>query len=107
MNGIFNFSEFPIKFITFLGVSTMSIGVIYFIVTLVKRFSIDYVPDGFTAIVFIIILFGGVQLISIGIIGEYLIRVFFQVKQRPLFIIKELIVGKKEIKSKDIDSKLF
>ena len=107
MNGIFNFSEFPIKFITFLGVSTMSIGVIYFIVTLVKRFSSDYVPDGFTAIVFLIILFGGVQLISIGIIGEYLIRVFFQVKKRPLFIIKELIVGQKEIKNKDIDSKLL
>lgn len=107
MNGIFNFSEFPIKFITFLGVSTMSISVIYFIVTLVKRFSSDYVPDGFTAIVFLIILFGGVQLISIGIIGEYLIRVFFQVKKRPLFIIKELIIDKKEIKNRDIDSKLF
>jgi dolichol-phosphate mannosyltransferase len=107
MNGIFNFSEFPIKFITFLGVSTMSIGVIYFIITLVKRFSSDYVPDGFTAIVFLIILFGGVQLISIGIIGEYLIRVFFQVKKRPLFIIKELIVDKKEIKNSDIDLKLF
>jgi dolichol-phosphate mannosyltransferase len=107
MNGIFNFSEFPIKFITFLGVSTMSIGIIYFIITLVKRFSSDYVPDGFTAIVFLIILFGGVQLISIGIIGEYLIRVFFQVKKRPLFIIKELIMDKKEIKNRDIDSKLF
>ncbi|WP_310378273.1 glycosyltransferase family 2 protein [Flavobacterium sp.] len=102
MNGIFNFSEFPIKFITFLGVSTMSISVIYFIVTLVKRFSSDYIPDGFTAIIFLIILFGGVQLISIGIIGEYLIRVFFQVKKRPLFIIKELIVDKKEIKNWDI-----
>jgi glycosyltransferase involved in cell wall biosynthesis len=107
MNGIFNFSEFPIKFITFLGVSTMSIGVIYFIITLIKRFSSDYVPDGFTAIVFLIILFGGVQLISIGIIGEYLIRVFFQVKKRPLFIIKEVIVDKKEIKDKDSYSKLY
>jgi dolichol-phosphate mannosyltransferase len=107
MNGIFNFSEFPIKFITFLGVSTMSISLIYFFVTLVKRFSSDYVPDGFTAIVFLIILFGGVQLISIGILGEYLIRVFFQVKKRPMFIIKELITDKKEVKSKDIDSKLY
>lgn len=107
MNGIFNFSEFPIKFITFLGVSTMSISVIYFVITLVKRFSSDYVPDGFTAIVFLIILFGGVQLISIGIIGEYLIRVFFQVKKRPLFIIKELIVDKKEVKNRDIDSEII
>jgi glycosyltransferase involved in cell wall biosynthesis len=103
MNGIFNFSEFPIKFISFLGISTMSISVIYFFVTLVKRFTSDYVPDGFTAIVFLIILFGGVQLISIGIIGEYLIRVFFQVKNRPLFIIKELIVDKKEIKNNDFN----
>lgn len=107
MNGIFNFSEFPIKFITFLGVSTMSIGVIYFIITLIKRFSSDYVPDGFTALVFLIILFGGVQLISIGIIGEYLIRVFFQVKKRPLFIIKELIRDKKEIKNKEDNPRLF
>lgn len=106
MNGIFNFSEFPIKFITFLGVSTMSIGVIYFIITLIKRFSSDYVPDGFTAIVFLIILFGGVQLISIGIIGEYLIRVFFQVKKRPLFIIKELIIDKKEINRNHSISKI-
>lgn len=84
----------------------MSISLIYFIVTLVKRFSSDYVPDGFTAIVFLIILFGGVQLISIGILGEYLIRVFFQVKKRPLFIIKELIIDKKEIKNNDFNSKL-
>ena len=106
MNGIFNFSEFPIKFITFMGVSTMSIGVIYFIITLVKKFYFGYVPDGFTAIIFLIILFGGVQLISIGIIGEYLIRVFFQVKKRPLFIIKELIMDKKETKNVDFNSKL-
>ena len=106
MNGIFNFSEYPIKFISFLGVSTMSISIVYFFVTLVKRFTSDYVPDGFTAIVFLIILFGGVQLISIGILGEYLIRVFFQVKKRPLFIIKELIIDKKEIKNNDFNSKL-
>lgn len=107
MNGIFNFSEFPIKFISFLGFSTIFISVIYFVITLIKKFTIGYVPDGFTAIIFLIILFGGVQLISIGIIGEYLLRVFFQVKKRPLFIIKELIIDKKEVKNNDFNSKLF
>ena len=58
LNGIFNFSEFPIKFISFLGISTIAISVLYFIITLVKRFTSDYVPDGFTALVFLIILFG-------------------------------------------------
>jgi dolichol-phosphate mannosyltransferase len=41
-----------------------------------------------------IILFSGVQLISIGIIGEYVLRIFFQVKNRPLFIVKEKIENK-------------
>lgn len=90
MNGVFNFSEFPIKFITFLGASTMSISIIYFLITLVKKFTIGFVPDGFTAIIFLIILFGGVQLISIGIIGEYLIRVFFSSEKTPFIYNKRI-----------------
>jgi dolichol-phosphate mannosyltransferase len=49
------------------------------------------VPEGFTAIVFLIILFGGVQLLAIGIIGEYVLRIFFQVKNRPLFLIDQVV----------------
>jgi dolichol-phosphate mannosyltransferase len=95
LNGIFNFSEFPIKLITSLGFFTIFISVLYFIITLYKKLTAGYVPDGFTAIIFLIILFGGVQLFSIGIIGEYLLRVFFQVKKRPLFIIKDFIKNDK------------
>jgi glycosyltransferase involved in cell wall biosynthesis len=95
LNGIFNFSEFPIKFITSLGFFTIFISVLYFLITLYKKFTSGYVPDGFTAIIFLIILFGGVQLLSIGILGEYLLRVFFQVKKRPLFIIKDFIKNDK------------
>ena len=42
-----------------------------------------------------IVLFGGMQLMAIGLIGEYVLRIFFQVKNRPLYIIKERIVDKK------------
>jgi len=52
------------------------------------------VVEGFTGLMFTIILFSGVQLLSLGIIGEYVVRIFFQVKQRPLFIIKRKIVDK-------------
>ena len=90
-NGIFNFSEYPIKFISNLGVITVSISVIYFVMTVIKKLALGTVPEGFTAIVFLIILFGGVQLLAIGIIGEYVLRIFFQVKNRPLFIIDEVI----------------
>lgn len=97
LNGIFNFSEYPIKFISNLGLMTLCISMLYFFITLMKRFLFGNVPEGFTAIIFLIILFGGVQLLAIGIIGEYLIRIFFQVKERPLYIIKERIFGKQKI----------
>lgn len=96
-NGIFNFSDFPIKLITRLGFFTVMIGVIYFILTLLKKFFWGVVPEGFTALLFAIVLFSGVQLISLGIIGEYVYRIFFQTKNRPLFIIKERIVEKQKL----------
>jgi dolichol-phosphate mannosyltransferase len=96
-NGIFNFSEIPIKFITKLGVLSVVIALLYFIVTLVQKFVFGDVPTGFTGLLFVIILFGGVQLISLGIIGEYIVRIFFQVKNRPLFIIRNKIKDKNNI----------
>ena len=97
LNGIFNFSEYPIKFVSNLGLVTVLLSLIYFGITLVKRFYFNTVPEGFTALVFLIIFFGGVQLIAIGIIGEYVLRIFFQVKNRPLFIVKDVIKNKKRI----------
>jgi polyisoprenyl-phosphate glycosyltransferase len=93
-NGIFNFSEFPIKFVTRLGFLAIFIAFIYFISVVIKKFFFQEVIEGFTALLFIIILFSGVQLIALGVIGEYVLRVFFQSKNRPLFIVKETIVDK-------------
>ena len=94
-NGIFNFSEFPIKFITRLGMIITSLSIIYLIYTLIQKLIFHNVPQGFTSLLIAIILFSGVQLLSIGIIGEYILRIFFQVKNRPLFIIKNSITDKK------------
>jgi dolichol-phosphate mannosyltransferase len=94
-NGIFNFSEYPIKFITHLGLFIVGISVIYFVYVVMKRIlHHGHVPQGFTALLLMIILFGGLQLLAIGLIGEYVIRIFFQVKNRPLYILKERIVNK-------------
>ncbi len=91
-NGIFNFSETPIKFITFTGVLTVFSVFIYFVYALIKRYFFGEVPEGFVAIIFLIMLFGGAQLIALGIIGEYGLRTFMEVKKRPLYIIKQKIV---------------
>ncbi|MBX3255537.1 MAG: glycosyltransferase family 2 protein [Chitinophagaceae bacterium] len=91
MNGFYNFSEVPIRLISYLGIASISIALIYLIVTLINKIVYHTVPQGFTAILFTIVLFGGVQLLSIGVIGEYIIRTFFQVKNRPPFIIDKKI----------------
>lgn len=96
-NGIFNFSEFPIKFITNLGLLSVLVSLLYLIQTIYKRIIDPSFPVGFTGLLFAIILFGGVQLISLGVIGEYVLRIFFQVKGRPLYVVKSEIVNKQTI----------
>lgn len=93
LNGIFNFSEFPIKFVTMLGGFAIVSSVVYFISVVIKKFFVDQVIEGFTALLFVIILFGGIQLAAIGILGEYILRIFFQSKNRPNFIIEKQILN--------------
>ncbi|MGX7667850.1 glycosyltransferase family 2 protein [Flavobacterium pedocola] len=90
-NGIFNFSDFPIKFITRLGFLTVVFSLIYFGYNVYRKIYYNDVPHGFTATILAIILFSGVQLISLGLIGEYVLRIYNQVRNRPLFIIDKII----------------
>lgn len=93
-SGIFNFSTFPIKFITRLGIVTIIISLIYLTYVVIEKFWFDAVPTGFTTLIFSIVMFSGVQLISLGIIGEYVLRIYQQSQNRPLFIIDKIIVDK-------------
>ncbi len=91
-NGIFNFSEFPIKLIKRVGYLAVASSLIYLVYSLYRKLVFNDVPQGFTATIFIIVFFSGIQLFFMGIIGEYLLRIFFQVKGRPLFIVKDEIL---------------
>lgn len=102
-NGIFNFSELPIRFITRMGLVAISLALVYLAITIIKKMVLGTVPEGFTALLFAIVLFSGVQLISLGVIGEYVLRIFHQVKKRPLFIIKDKIVNKEFVSEKTIE----
>ena len=93
-NGIFNFSEFPIKLVSRIGVFVIIFSILYLIGVLLKKLIYGTVPEGFITLFFIISLFSGIQLISLGLIGEYILRIFFQTKGRPLFIIKDRIENK-------------
>ncbi|MBF6641462.1 glycosyltransferase family 2 protein [Flavobacterium sp. J49] len=95
-NGIFNFSDFPVKIITRLGFITVVFSLIYFAYNLYRKFYYNDVPQGFTATILAIILFSGVQMISLGLIGEYVLRIYNQVRNRPLFVIDKLIQDQEE-----------
>ncbi|PJB55100.1 MAG: glycosyltransferase [Bacteroidetes bacterium CG_4_9_14_3_um_filter_41_19] len=94
LNGIFNFSEYPIRIVFTIGLVVLFVSLVYFGYTLIQKVVYNTAPEGFTALLFTIILFGGIQLISLGLIGGYVIRIFFQVKNRPLFIVKRRVFKK-------------
>ena len=90
-NGIFNFSDFPVKIITRLGFLTVVFSLMYFAYNIYRKFYYNDVPHGFTATILAIILFSGVQMISLGLIGEYVLRIYNQVRNRPLFVVDKII----------------
>lgn len=95
-DGIFNFSYVPLKFITKLGMYSIIVSLVYLSYVLIKKVLGYPMPSGFTALIFAISLFSGVQLICLGVIGEYVSRIYMQVKDRPLFLIKKIIADKEE-----------
>ena len=89
MDGISGFSNLPLKMATWLGFITAGIAVLMFVRTLyVRLFTNDFVV-GWTSMMVTILFLGGVQLICIGILGEYIGRVLDNVKGRPSYIIKD------------------
>jgi glycosyltransferase involved in cell wall biosynthesis len=90
-DAIFSFSYKPLRAIWTLGmvVSLFCIGYAFFLIGL-RVFGINVVP-GFTTPTVAILFLGGVQLISVGMLGEYMGRIYDEVKQRPLFLIDEVI----------------
>ncbi len=97
--GIFNFSTFPVKVIKRIGYVSVIFSFIYAAYTLFRKIVYNDVPEGFTTLIIVIMFFSGIQMFFLGIIGEYLLNIFFQVKGRPLFIIKEEILDGKIAKA--------
>ena len=101
-NGIFNFSELPIKIIKRIGYSAIGVSILYLMYSLYRKLMFNDVPQGFTTTIFIIVFFSGIQLFFMGIMGEYLLRIFFQVKGRPLYIVeKEIVECAKVVEKRD------
>ncbi|MDN3651739.1 glycosyltransferase family 2 protein [Thalassotalea ponticola] len=89
IEGITSFSTIPLKIWTYIGVIVALLSFCYgvFIIALALLSGID-VP-GYSSLIVIILFLGGIQLIGIGILGEYIGRIYMEAKQRPLYIIEK------------------
>lgn len=97
LDGILNYSYAPLRFFSIVGVTTFILGIIYSIIIAISYLFGNTPFQGWAPLMIIILLFSGLQLVMLGIIGEYLWRAFEQVKNRPKFIIKEDKKRKEEI----------
>lgn len=89
LDGITGFSNLPLKFATIAGFLVSGIAFLMALYALYSRFIIkEYVP-GWTSLMLTILFLGGVQLISIGIIGEYISRLGNNIRKRPLYVVSD------------------
>lgn len=87
LNATFSFSTYPLKMATKIGALFLAISAVLIPFFLYMKFFTELTMPGYTSIVILLISFGGVQLFFLGIIGEYIARIFETVKNRPLYII--------------------
>jgi dolichol-phosphate mannosyltransferase len=89
VNGIISFSKAPLRLATWLGLLVSLMSFVLVIVFVVEKLTRGFEIRGWASTVVIILFLGGVQLLTIGIIGEYLSRIYDEVKQRPLYVVRE------------------
>lgn len=89
IDGIISFSTIPLKLSTIVGFFSAAAAIIYLIVVVIQKLAFGIDVPGYATIVVLLLLIGGIQLFFLGVLGEYLSKIYLQVKQRPIYILKE------------------
>lgn len=90
LEGITSFSTAPLKFAMYFGVLIAACAFLYAIAIVFQTLVFGNPVAGYPSLVTIVLFLGGVQLMTIGILGEYIGRIFEQVKRRPLYLVRQL-----------------
>jgi polyisoprenyl-phosphate glycosyltransferase len=93
VDAVTSFSTFPIKLMTTIGLLLLvfCLGVLGWSVY-IKYFTSQAAP-GWTSVIAVVLLLGGVQLVSLGVLGQYIARIFEEAKQRPVYLVDEVVDG--------------
>ena len=89
LDGLASFSTIPLRFWSVLGLTISGIAFSYMLWVLIQTIAFGEPVRGYPTVIVMILFFSGIQLISLGVIGEYLGRVYEEVKSRPLFLVRD------------------
>lgn len=103
MDGITSFSYKPLKLASYAGVTLSGIGFIYLLVVMYLKLFTDSTITGWSSLIVIQLFFSGIILIILGMIGEYIGRIYDETKNRPLYIVREKyqLETRKEVSLRD------
>lgn len=88
--GIFSFSYVPLQLITFISFIVFLISLIGIIIQIILQYLLPGTPHGITTVIVVILFIGSIQLLGLSIIGEYVGKIFEEVKGRPKYIVKSI-----------------
>ena len=94
-NGFTAFSIQPLRFATLVGVFCAASGFLYGIYTIIRKLLVPDVPMGFSSLMSVLVFIGGMIMLMLGLIGEYVGRIYISLNNSPQYVIRE-IVGQKE-----------
>lgn len=95
ISGLLSFTTLPLKLSIWLGLVTSFSAALYMLVVVVQRFAFGVEVPGYATIVSLILLVGGIQLLVLGIAGEYIARIYIEGKSRPVYIERSLLDSSK------------
>jgi polyisoprenyl-phosphate glycosyltransferase len=108
LDATISFSTAPLRFVSTLGLAMVVFCLGYLVYTLI-RFATGHTVAGWTSLVVILLLIGGIQLLSLGIVGQYVARIFDEAKGRPLYLVDEVVDGagltREEVDERAVDSR--
>jgi dolichol-phosphate mannosyltransferase len=89
LDGLISFSFVPLRMITVIGFVISAISIVLAAIYFVQRLVVGPNPLGLTTTIVAVLFLAGVQLITLGVIGEYVGRIFEEVKRRPLYVVRQ------------------
>lgn len=89
LNMFTNFSILPLRVSFIMGVLTAVLGLVFAVITLIEKFSNPHMPVGYASVIVAVLIFAGIQLVSVGVIGEYVGRIFLSQNRKPQYTIRK------------------